>query len=94
MTEKISEIYYEEIGTDRIDINTAGEFYYYMNLLGVHDMFNDDYEKYETNQINLRNNIIGEAIRCGKLTKDIRADKSIMAISSLNNKVALVVEVS
>jgi len=91
---KISEIYYEEINPSTITIQKAGEFYYHFNLVGVHSMFHDEYEKYEMDQLNIRNKVIGDAIKRGDIKGSIRTDKSMIAISSLKNKVVMIAELN
>ena len=88
----ITRVYYEEIDPSTISVQTAGEYYYYANLIGVHEMFHNAYENYETDQINIRNKIIGEAIKRGDIENSIRSDKSMVAISSIKNKVILIAD--
>jgi len=89
---KITSVYYQEIDPKIVDIQTAGEFYYNHNLLDVHEMFHDDYERSEIEQLNLRNILLGEAIKCEDIQGNVKVDSSILAISSLKNKVVLVAE--
>ena len=89
----ISKVFYKEIDENIADINTAGEFYFNYNMLNVHEMFHADYEESEMKQINLRNQIIGEEIRQGNIEGRIRVDNSILAVSSLKNKVILLADI-
>lgn len=90
---KISEVYYEEIDPNVCTLEEAGEFYYHFNLLGSNSMFHNDYEKYEARQIDIRNKAIGDAKKCGDIKGHSRIDSSILAISSLKNKVVIITNI-
>jgi len=87
---KITKVFYKELDAD---INSVGEFYFNYNMLSVHEMFHDEYEESEMKQINLRNQILGEEIRQGNIDGRIKIDNSILAVSSLKNKVVLIVDI-
>jgi hypothetical protein len=87
---KIQEIYYEELDNDICSIEEAGQYYYYSNYLD--DENYPEYEKYEMNQIKLRNIIIGNAKKRGDI-ENVKVDSSILALSTLKNKVVLFVDV-
>lgn len=89
---KISEVFYEVIDSTSYTLNNAAEFYYHYNLLNVDPKLSEDYEKYELNQLSVRNNIIGNAFNRGEITRHPKTDTSILGISTLKNKPILVVE--
>lgn len=87
---KISKVFYKELDTD---IREAGEFYFNYNMLPIHEMFHDAYEESETKQINLRNQILGEEIRAGNIDGKVKVESTILAISSLKNKVIILTNI-
>jgi hypothetical protein len=90
---KISKVYYEEIKPEECTVKDAGEFYYHFNLVSSHTMFHDDYEKYEIGQMNLKNKIIGDVINREIIDGRPVVNTSILAISSLKNKVIIIADV-
>ena len=89
---KISKVYYEELDSNVCTVEEAGEFYYHFNLLDTNISF-QEYEKYELNQINLKNKIIGDAVKNNEIVGRPRIDSSVLAISSLKNKVIVVADI-
>jgi hypothetical protein len=88
---KISKVFYQEIDPKVCSTSQAGEYYCHSNLLGIHDQLNDDYENYEYQQLQLRNNVIGEAMNNG--IKDIKLNSAMIAVSSMKNKVVLLADI-
>lgn len=87
---KISKVFYAEIKPEACTVQEAGEFYYHFNLIGVHEMFHDPYEEYETNQIKLKNKSLGEII--SQSDERPKVGSAILAISSVKNKVILMAD--
>lgn len=90
---KITEVLYKEIPEKEFSTKDAAEFFFYHNLLGVDPMFIDGYEKYESNQIHVRNNIIGDAIRSELMNKHPKVNSAIIGVSSVKNKAVLITEI-
>jgi len=86
---KIVEVYYEE--TDA-NVRESGEFYYYFNLIGMSESFNAKYEQHESDQIAIRNKTVAAAMDREELPNRLKIQHSILAISSLKNKIALIAE--
>ena len=92
---KISKVLYQEIDHSRCAINTAGEFYYYSNLIGASDTFNSEYVNYEFNQIKLKNAILGDLINSKNMGEcRVKIGSSVLGISSLKNKVILIADIA
>ena len=89
---KITRVYYDEVDSNIVDVHEAGEFYYHSNLIGVHEMFHDDYEAYEIRQFELRNQLIANAIENQMVDKTIRLTTSMLALSSMKNKVVIMAD--
>lgn len=90
---KISKVFYKEVDPDTCSIKEAAEFYYYFNLIGSHEMFREDYEKYEISQAALKNKTIADAIKVDGSERPV-INSSVLAISSLKNKVVIVADIS
>lgn len=91
--EKISKVYYQELDDKVCTVQEAGEFYFHFNLIGSHTLFHEQYEKHELSQMNLKNKVIGEAIKKNEIEGRPKVDSSILAISSLKNKVIIVADI-
>lgn len=89
---KITEVFYTEIDPQVCSTQDASRYHYLFNLLKYHEMFQEEYEKYERNQISLRNSIIGNAIRSGEIPKNPKVHSTIFGISALKNKAILIIE--
>lgn len=89
---KISKIFYTEIKPEACTVQQAGEFYYHFNIVSIHTMFHDDYEEYEMNQIQLKNKTLGDAISQEKMDGRPKVGSSVLAISSIKNKVILIAD--
>jgi hypothetical protein len=89
---KITRVYYDELDPNVVDVHEAGEFYYHSNLIGVHEMFHEDYEAYETRQFELRNQLIADAIDNKRVDKTIRLATAMLALSSMKNKVVIMAD--
>lgn len=89
---KISKVFYTEIKPEECTVQEAGEFYYHFNLISAHEMFHDDYEKYEIGQIQLKNKTLGEAISQKGMVQRPKVGSSVLAISSVKNKVILIAD--
>lgn len=90
---KISKVFYEEIKPESCTIKEAAEFYYHFNLVGSHEFFHKDYEDYELAQINLKNKILGDTVANNKEKERPKVGTSILAISSLKNKVIIIADI-
>lgn len=90
---KISKVFYKEIDNNVCSIDEAAKFYYHSNLIGIHEMFHNDYEEYELSQLNLKNKIIGDAIKNCEVEGNINSNNTMMAISSLKDKVIIIAEI-
>lgn len=90
---KISKVIYIEIKSTSCTVKEAGEFYYHFNLISSHDLFHVDYEKYELSQIDLKNKTLGSIIHSNELSERPKINSSILAISSLKNKVVLIADI-
>lgn len=89
---KISEVLYKTVEPDVCTIEKASEFYYHYNMIDTNDSCRSEYEKYETDQINIKNKIIGDALRQGELPRYPDVNSIIFGISSILNKPVLIVE--
>lgn len=88
----IKNVYYEEIDPSVVTPDQAAEFYFHYNMIQLHPDFIDDYESFETKQLEMKNKIISNAIDRGDLSKQIRVDHSMIAISPIKNKVVMIVK--
>lgn len=91
---RITEVFYKEIDPIITNVEDAGEFYYHSNLIGVNEIFHSDYEEYETNQIKLKNKIVGDAISNGEIRSGVRPNSTTLALSSMKNKVVVLVDLN
>jgi hypothetical protein len=90
---KISNIFYTEIDPEICSINDAAKYHYHFNLIKYHQMFQDEYERYETIQIKLRNTLIGNAIKSGEINGHPKLMSTIFGISSKKNKAVIITEI-
>jgi hypothetical protein len=90
---KISKVFYKEIDDTECTAQEAGEFYYHFNLISSHILFHKDYEKFELAQINLKNKTLGDIINDSGTQVRPKVGSSILAISSLKNKVILIADI-
>ena len=89
---KISNVYYEEISSDKMTNEEAGEFYFLYNLIGLDSNSDKEYERFEKHQMEVKNEIIKEAMSSGDLLKHPKMNSVIMALSSYKEKPVLIVE--
>lgn len=89
---KITEVFYEAIDPNVCSTQDASKYHYLFNLLKYHEMFQEEYEKYESNQIHLRNSIIGNAIKSGKISNP-KVHSTIFGISALKKRAVLITEI-
>lgn len=89
-TSTISRVYYEELGN--IDPFEMSEFYFFYNHYGLSDDIAKDYEEYETNQIQMRNRIIANAIKQNQLPSRPKMDTVLFGVSSIKNKSMILAE--
>lgn len=88
---KITEVYYEEVDPSEIDLRTAGEFYFNTNLIQISPLFFEGYEVTEDKQLRARNRLLAKAMEHDGIP-ELNISTSMLAISSLKNKVILVAE--
>jgi hypothetical protein len=89
----ISKVYYEEIDPSQMNIREAGAFYYYTNLVTADDeAFQEAYETYEMGQLYFKNRLIASAKLNGKLEGIPNINRSLLAISSIKERVILLVD--
>lgn len=89
---KISEVYYKEIGPEICDPVETGEFYFFYNLLGVDDRFQEGYEQHEIKQLDIRNQVLRSAIDAKEIARHPKVNTTIFGLSSLKDSAVLVVE--
>ena len=90
---KISKVFYTEIEPEICNSEDAAKWNYYFNLVKYDKTFWDEYEKYEAEQIKVRNKIIGDAIRSGEIGGTPKIYTTIFGISSKKNKAVLITEI-
>lgn len=89
---KISKVFYTEIDPEVCNSEEAARYHYHFNLLKYHEMFQHEYEKYEEEQIHMRNKLIGDAIKSGEIINP-KLLTTIFGISSMKNKAILITEI-
>jgi len=89
---KITEVFYKEIDPKACSVQDASKYHYLFNLLKYHEMFQTDYEKYERDQILLRNSLVGNAIEAGELKCPPKMNTTIFGISAQKNRAVLIIE--
>lgn len=89
---KISTVLYEKISEDNLTTKKAGEYYYLYNMLGKTLDIDHQYIEYETDQFELRNRIIRNAVSTKTIPNHPKVDNTILGISSLHNYPVIVVE--
>lgn len=87
---RISEVFYSEI--DTLKQEEVADFYYHYNLIGESDVFHKTYIDYEEKNISVKNKILGDAYKTGKIPKHPKMNKSLIGISTLKNKPVIIVE--
>lgn len=90
---RISKVFYTEVDPRACTVEKAGEYFFLQNMLGINPVFNEEYEKYETDQINLRNRIIGYAMETGELKSYPKMNTMIFNVSSIKNNPVICVEI-
>ena len=88
---KISKVFYEEVPSDVCTVTEAAAYYYHFNLLSSHEMFHEDYEKYELSQAAVKSNVLGSIV--ANNNERAKVSSSLLAISSLKNKVVVIADV-
>ena len=89
---RISKVFYTEIDPNVCDTREAGEYYYHLNLLHSHEMFQQSYEAYEAKQIALRNKVISQAMKNGELPEHPIMNSTIFGVSSMKQKPVIITE--
>ena len=90
---KITNVFYTEIDPEVCTMQDAAKHHYLFNLLKYHEIFQDEYQQYEENQIKLKNAIIGNAIRSGEISTKPSMMSTIFGISSKKNKAIIITEI-
>lgn len=90
---KITKVFYKEIDPSVCSPKSAARYHYHFNLLRLHESFQKEYEKYEEEQIYLRNTILHDAIVSKEITSYPKVTSTIFGISSHKNKAVLITEV-
>ncbi|MCM1215391.1 MAG: hypothetical protein NC548_12835 [Lachnospiraceae bacterium] len=90
---KISKVFYKEIEPEVCTMEEAGEYYYHLNLLKTHKMFQDSYERYEQKQIELRNRTIALALKNGELQKYPMMNTTVFGVSTLKKAPVVITEI-
>lgn len=85
----IKEVLYEEIDENIYSKDDIGDFYWYKNVMELHENFFKEYEEYQLHHINTRNKIISQI----KGNETVLMNTSIFGISVINDKPILIVEV-
>lgn len=88
---KINKVIYERLSMDTYSEYEAGLNYFYQNAIGVNDSIDKDYIEYESNQLQMRNKVIGMAIREGNEHPYVRS--TMIGLSSLSNNTILLAEI-
>ena len=85
----IKKCLYHQISKEECSVERAARFYYHHNLMTASDSFMEEYESYEREQTSLKNRLL-------KMHKpegiSLRAEKSMLAISSISDSVVLYAE--
>ena len=90
----ISEVFYKVIDNEVCDPKVTGEFYFYYNLIGNGDVFDQGYVDHETKHLSVRDKIIRELIDNGDIPKHPNINATtIFALSSIHNNAILVVNI-
>ena len=90
---KITNVFYTEINPEVCSVQDAARYHYLFNLLKYHKIFQDEYERYEEDQIKLRNTLIGNAIKSGEINSHPKLMSTIFGISAQKNKAVLITEI-
>jgi hypothetical protein len=86
----ICNVYYEEL--PNIDPKETSRFYYLYNHFKMNEEIQKEYEDYETNQIHIRNRIISNAIKNGRIPNHPKMESTIFGVSSLKNVSVIIAE--
>lgn len=92
MMGKICEVYYKEIDPNICDPVETGEFYFFYNLLGVDDRFQEGYEQHEIKQLSIRNRVLRNTMDAHEIPRHPKVNTTIFGLSSLKDSAILVVE--
>lgn len=90
---KISKVFYTEINPETCSVNDAAKYHYLSNLLKYDESIQNEYEKYEEDQIKLRNTLIGNAIKSGEIDGQPKVLSTIFGISAHKNRAILITEI-
>lgn len=86
-TTNITNVFYKDIYND---IDEVAKYFFYANFAGT--IFDEEYAKYEEDQIKYRNSLIGNAMINGTAPDHVNMNSVIYGLSSLKNKTVLIVE--
>ena len=89
---RICPVFYKEIDPQICSAMDAAEYHFYANVIGLHPMFNEAYENYELGQMNIRNRVLGDAVKNGSI-KNLRMDSTIYGVSSLRGRAIVIAEI-
>ena len=88
----IKPILYEEISSDMCSNEDASEYYFYQNAMGLSEDIDNEFEKYEIQQLKLRNIVIANAINTEDFKLIPNLDSTVFGVSALKNKVILIAD--
>lgn len=90
----ISEVFYKVIDHEICDPKDTANFYFYYNLIGNGDVFDQGYIDHETKHLSIRDKIIRELIDNGDIPRHPNISATtIFALSSINDNTILVIDV-
>ncbi|MCM1439776.1 MAG: hypothetical protein NC131_11345 [Roseburia sp.] len=89
----IKKIYYSKIPESEITPGAMSDYYYLANMSGVHADIREEFVDHETRSVQLRNRLLGEAIRNANCPKSIDLNSSTLGISSIQNAVILMADI-
>lgn len=89
---KISNVYYKKLTDDEMSVDRSSSFYFLNNMFALSSEIQDEYERYEEYQINLRNKIIGNAVKHNDIPGRPKIDSTVMGISGIHDCTILVTE--
>lgn len=89
---KISQVYFEQLDPNVCSAMKASEYHFYANTIGLHPKIDEAYEKYETEQMRIRNKVIGSAVRDGIIPR-LKMDTTIYGVSSLRDRAIVITEI-
>lgn len=88
---KISNVVYEVVNPAIYDTYEANKFYWYYNLLGLNDEIDNEYMKYQYQQINARNKVV-KKIQDENSNIKLILSNSIFGTSSRSKNVVMIAE--